>query len=75
MSALATPAYISFFIGALPQIKSGTSVKYPFPEMKGDLIGMLRHEKKGNKKIPIPKQEVIITPSLHHRFELKFLYT
>ena len=36
--------------------------KNHFPEMKGDLIGMLCHEKKGNKKMPLPKQEVIDNP-------------
>ena len=43
--------YITFFYGALPQTEkmSGTSVKIISNEMKGD-VGMLLHEKEGNKK-------------------------
>ena len=29
--------------------------------MKGD-VGMLHHEKEGNKKMPIPRQEIIDNP-------------
>ena len=35
--------------------------KNHFSEMKGD-VGMSLHEKKGNKKMPIPRQEVIDNP-------------
>ena len=35
--------------------------KNHFSEMKGD-VGMLHHEKEGNKKMPIPRQEIIDNP-------------
>ena len=35
--------------------------KYYLSEMKGD-VGMSLHEKEGNKKMPIPRQEVIDNP-------------
>ena len=35
--------------------------KNHFSEMKGD-VGMSHHEKEGNKKIPIPRQEIIDNP-------------
>ena len=35
--------------------------KNHFSEMKGD-VGMSHHEKEGNKKMPIPRQEIIDNP-------------
>ena len=35
--------------------------KNHFSEMKGD-VGMSHHEKEGNKKMPIPRQEIIHNP-------------
>ena len=35
--------------------------KNHFSEMKGD-VGMSHHEKDGNKKMPIPRQEIIDNP-------------
>ena len=49
-------------------IQSATSLLYKveislldFSEMKGD-VGMSHHEKEGNKKMPIPRQEIIDNP-------------
>ena len=56
-------AYLhSIFIGALPQIKKDVEqVEKSFSEMKGD-VGMSLHEKKGNKKMPRQRQEIIYNP-------------
>ena len=40
---------------------SGYKRKKHSSEMKGD-VGMSRHEKKGNKKMPILRQEIIDNP-------------
>ena len=54
---------ITFLLGLCPKIKkmSGTSVKNHFYEMKGD-VGTSHHEKKGNKKMHIPRQKVVHNP-------------
>ena len=36
--------------------------KNHFSEMKWDVLGKSLHEKEGNKKMPIPRQEVIDNP-------------
>ena len=46
-----------------PSISSCIIYKWKnhFSEMKGD-VGMSHHEKEGNKKMPIPRQEIIDNP-------------
>ena len=44
--------------------------KNHFSEMKGD-VGMSHHEKEGNKKMPIPRQEVIDNPIPTSLFSIK----
>ena len=41
--------------------KNNYKWKNHFSEMKGD-VGMSHHEKEGNKKMPIPRQEIIDNP-------------
>ena len=42
--------------------------------MKGD-VGMSHHEKEGNKKMPIPTQEIIDNPIPTSLFPINYLYT
>ena len=42
--------------------------------MKGD-VGMLHHEKEGNKKMPIPRQEIIDNPIPTSLFSIKIICT
>ena len=48
--------------------------KNHFSEMKGD-VGMSHHEKEGNKKMPIPRQEIIDNPIPTSLFPINYLYT
>ena len=51
-----------FYWGSAPnQIKYVEQVEKSFFEMKGD-VGMSHHKKKENKKMPIPRQEIIDNP-------------
>ena len=51
-----------FYWGFAPKEKSKWNKwKNHFSEMKGD-VGMPLYEKEGNKKMPIPRQEVIDNP-------------
>ena len=64
--------FLHMHIGSVDAPKFCTSVifvhqnimykwKNHFSEMKGD-VGMSHHEKEGNKKMPIPRQEIIDNP-------------
>ena len=44
--------------------------KNHFSEIKGD-VGMSHHEKEGNKKMPIPRQEIIDNPIPTSLFSIK----
>ena len=44
--------------------------KNHFSEMKGG-VGMSHHEKEGNKKMPIPRQEIIDNPIPTSLFPIK----
>ena len=46
--------------------------KNHFSEMKGD-VGMSHHEKEGNKKMPIPRQEIIDNSIPTSLFSIKII--
>ena len=48
--------------------------KNHFSEMKGD-VGMSHHEKEGNKKMPILRQEIIDNPIPTSLFSIKIICT
>ena len=63
--------YIPFLLGLCPKSKSmWNKWKNHFSEMKGD-VGMSHHEKEGNKKMPIPRQEIIDNPIPTSLFSIK----
>ena len=65
------PIYISFLLGLCPKSKSmWNKWKNHFSEMKGD-VGMSHHKKEGNKKMPIPRQEIIDNPIPTSLFSIK----
>ena len=66
------PAYLlSILLGLCSKSKSmWNKWKNHFSEMKED-VGMSHHEKEGNKKMPIPRQEIIDNPIPTSLFPIK----